>query len=366
MFNHFYKHKRVLVTGHTGFKGSWLSLWLKQLGAEVFGYALPPYTADDHYHAIHLEDEIQSTLEDIRDFKTLSKTVKQIQPEIIFHLAAQPLVRESYLHPIETYETNIMGTAYILEAARQITSLQSMVVVTTDKCYENLEQPGGYVETDALGGYDPYSSSKAGAELVTAAYRRSFFNPKPGGHPALIASARAGNVIGGGDWCKDRIMTDSIQSLMNGQSIKVRNPKAVRPWQHVLEPLSGYLWLGAQVERPETFSGAWNFGPKTDRLFPVSEVADHVIKSWGSGQWVDVSDPHALHEAGLLHLDCTKSKEKLQWEGILTIPESIEMTVKWYKKFATDPTSTMRDFSIAQLHEYLSVAKRKNMKWSQQ
>ena len=364
MFKNFYNNKRVLVTGHTGFKGSWLSLWLTQLGAEVFGYALAPYTPDDHYNAIHLDDAVHSTLADIRNLEILSKTITEIQPEIIFHLAAQPLVRASYLHPIETYETNIMGTAYLLEAARQIPSLQAIIIITTDKCYENVEQQRGYVETDALGGYDPYSSSKAGAELVTAAYRRSFFNQKTGGHPALVASARAGNVIGGGDWCKDRIMTDSIRSLMNNQPIQVRNPRAVRPWQHVLEPVSGYLWLGTQVAKSDLFSGAWNFGPQTDRLFPVSEVADHVIKSWGGGQWVDVSDPHALHEAGLLHLDCTKSRGKLQWEGLLTIPKSIDMTVKWYKHFSANPTSNMRDFSERQLSEYISIATKKNIRWS--
>ena len=365
MFNDFYKGKRVFITGHTGFKGSWLLLWLNYLGAEIKGYALKPRTQKDHFITAGLESKAESVIADIRDFEKLQKEIKYFRPQVVFHLAAQPLVRESYVNPRETYEVNVMGTVNILEALKGCDSVLSFVNVTSDKCYENVEKEAGYQESDPLGGYDPYSSSKGCSELVTAAFRKSFFDVEKGGRHALVTSARAGNVIGGGDWCRDRIMTDSIMALMNKRSIEIRNPEAVRPWQYVLEPLSGYLWLAAQAQRSDfsSFGGGWNFGPKTSALIKVKDVVDLVVKCWGEGGWKDVSDPAAPHEARLLMLDCAKAEAKLGWQPVLDVAKSVEMTVLWYKEFA-DNEDRMGPYSLGQLEEYIKTAASKNIAWT--
>lgn len=361
MFNNYYKDKKVFVTGHTGFKGSWLVLWLLALGAIVKGYALEPYTKDDHYVVLGLDSKIESVIADVRDLDSLKKEMADFQPDVVFHLAAQPLVRASYFEPVATYATNVIGTVNVLDAVRECSSVKSFVNVTTDKCYENVEKTEGYKEDEPMGGYDPYSSSKGCSELVTAAYRRSFFFDKD----VFIATARAGNVIGGGDWCKDRIMTDSINSLMQNEPIKIRNPQATRPWQHVLEPLSGYLLLASQANaaNKQAFAQGWNFGPDSIAVSTVGEVVDLVIEHWGSGSWQDVSNAADLHEAKLLQLDITKAKTQLQWLPVLNEADSIRYTVQWYKNYAAKKVNYYK-FSLSQLKEYCNSAKIKNIEWA--
>ena len=361
-----YKGKKVFITGHTGFKGSWLSLWLLQLGAIVKGYALRPYTKNDHFIATNLDNDLVSTIGDIRDYSNLKKELLDFNPEYIFHLAAQPLVRDSYLKPRDTYETNIMGTVNILNAARKLKDLKAIINITTDKCYENIEKESGYKEKEPMGGYDPYSSSKGCSELITSAYRRSFFNLDKDPLSSMLASARAGNVIGGGDWCKDRIMTDSISALMNNESIKIRNPKAVRPWQHVLEPLSGYLWLAAQAEikNKKDYAEAWNFGPKINKLVSVQNVVEVIINNWGKGSWQDISNPNELHEAKLLNLNIEKAEKKLNWKPTLSVKESIEMTVDWYKEYNNREQSDMKDVSLSQVSKYEKIAREQKIAWT--
>lgn len=360
-----YFSKKVFVTGHTGFKGSWLTLWLLQLGATVKGYSLPPYTDNDHYKLLGLDKSVESAIGDIRDLDKLKKEIKEFNPDYIFHLAAQPLVRDSYLNPIYTYEVNVMGTANLLEAGRNMKNLKAIINITTDKCYENYEREEGYKENEPMGGYDPYSSSKGCSELVTSAYRRSFYNLDKDNSLPMVATVRAGNVIGGGDWCKDRIMTDIFTSLMQGKEIEVRNPNSVRPWQHVLEPLSGYLWLGAQAEsdNKKAYAEAWNFGPKLEKLVSVREVVEQVLTLWGKGSWKDVSDKQQLHEANLLHLDISKAKEKLGWSPALNIEDSITMTVDWYKNFV-NAKIPVYNYSLSQIDEYTNIAESKKIQWS--
>jgi CDP-glucose 4,6-dehydratase len=308
---------------------------------------------------------MESVIGDIRDLDKLKLEIKKFNPDYIFHLAAQPLVRDSYLNPVYTYDVNVMGTVNVLEAAKSASNLKALINVTTDKCYENIEREEGYKENESMGGYDPYSSSKGCSELVTSAFRRSFYNLNNDSRLPMIATARAGNVIGGGDWCKDRIMTDSFTSLINGKPIEVRSPDAVRPWQHVLEPLSGYLWLGAQAElaNKADFAEAWNFGPELEELVSVKKVVQQVIKSWGSGSWKDTSSADQLHEAKLLHLDITKVKEKLKWAPSLSVEESIDMTVDWYKKYSVDYIN-MREVSLKQIEEYSRIAMSKGIAWA--
>lgn len=335
MFSNVFKDKTVLVTGHTGFKGSWLCIWLKELGANVVGYSLEPYTERDNFVVSGLEDRIIHITGDVRDFQKLSKVFEKYQPEFVFHLAAQPIVRESYISPKETYDINIGGTVNVLECCRLTDSVRVIINVTSDKCYENKEWIWGYRENDPMGGYDPYSSSKGCSELVTAAYRKSFFNPNDfNGHKKSLSSARAGNVIGGGDWQKDRIIPDCIRALENNKPIEIRNPNATRPWQHVLEPLSGYLLLASRMyEEPQNFCGAWNFGPNYDSIIPVCEVADKVVAQWGIGSWLDLSDKNAPHEAKLLSLDISKAKTYLKWVPVWDTEKAIERTVDWYKEY---------------------------------
>ena len=324
------KDRRVLVTGHTGFKGTWLTHWLLQLGAKVCGYALAPDSTRKHFTDTDVVSQIEHTEADIRDFEALNRTMAAFQPEVVFHLAAQPLVRLSYREPRETIETNVQGSVNLMEAVRLCPSVRSLVYVTSDKCYENLEWVWGYRETDRLGGHDPYSASKGAAELLFESYRRSFFQERP---DLGVASARAGNVIGGGDFAEDRIVPDAMRALGTGESIGVRNPIATRPWQHVLEPLSGYLTLAcALLECPEKVSGAWNFGPESEASRPVSQLVDAVIQAWGSGSYHDASKPGAVHEAGLLHLNCDKAHLELGWRPRWKFDRCIEETVSWYKR----------------------------------
>lgn len=337
-FNNIYKGKRILVTGHTGFKGSWLSIWLRELGAEVIGYSLEPYTEKDNFVLSHLSEKIVDIRGDIRDRKHLREIFDKYQPEIVFHLAAQPLVRLSYDIPVETYETNLMGTINILEEIRNCGNTKIGIIITTDKCYENKEQIWGYRENEAFGGYDPYSSSKGTCEIAIQSWRNSFFNPKDyEKHGKSIASVRAGNVIGGGDWAKDRIVPDCIRALEEEKDIEIRSPKSIRPWEHVLEPLSGYLLLGQKMmEDPIKYCEGWNFGPNLDAIVNVWEVAEKIVKNYGKGNLKDISDPNALHEAKLLLLDITKSRFELEWKLILTIDESIELTIDWYKRYLNE------------------------------
>ena len=337
-FNNVYKGKKVLVTGHTGFKGSWLSIWLRELGAEVIGYSLDPYTEKDNFVLSHLSEKIVDIRGDIRDRKHLRKIFDKYKPEIVFHLAAQPLVRLSYDIPVETYETNLMGTINILEEIRNCKNTKIGIMITTDKCYENKEQIWGYRENEAFGGYDPYSSSKGACEIAIQSWRNSFFKPKDyEKYGKSLASVRAGNVIGGGDWAKDRIVPDCIRALEAGKDIEIRSPKSIRPWEHVLEPLSGYLLLGQKMmEDPTKYCEGWNFGPNLDAIVNVWEVAEKIVKDYGKGNLKDISDPNALHEAKLLLLDITKSRFELGWKPTLTIDESIELTAEWYKRYVNE------------------------------
>ncbi len=337
-FNNIYRGKKVLVTGHTGFKGSWLSIWLRELGAEVIGYSLDPYTEKDNFNLSKLSEKILDIRGDIRDRKYLREVFEKYQPEIVFHLAAQPLVRLSYDIPVETYETNVMGTINILEEIRNSKSVKVGILITTDKCYENKEQIWGYRENEAFGGYDPYSSSKGACEIAIHSWIKSFFNPKDyDKHGKSIASVRAGNVIGGGDWAKDRIVPDCIRALEENKDIEIRSPKSIRPWEHVLEPLSGYLLLGQKMlEEPTKYCEGWNFGPTLDAIVNVWEVASNIVKFYGKGKLKDISNPNDLHEAKLLLLDITKARFELGWKPTLTIEQSIELTVDWYKRYMSE------------------------------
>ena len=338
IFNGFFKGKRVLVTGHTGFKGSWLSIWLNALGAEVVGVAKDPFSERDNYVLSEIKDRITDLRADICDSAKLKEIFQQYKPEIVFHLAAQPLVRLSYNIPVETYQTNVMGSINVMEAMRVTDSVKVAVMITTDKCYENKEQIWGYRENEPMGGYDPYSSSKGCCEIAISSWRRSFFNPANyEKHGKAIASVRAGNVIGGGDWALDRIIPDCIKALEAGKPINIRSPKAVRPWQHVLEPLSGYMLLGMKMWfEPTKYCEGWNFGPRTESITSVWDVATKLIKDYGQGELCDLSDPNALHEANLLMLDISKAKFKLGWEPRMNIDQCISLVVDWYRRYRTE------------------------------
>jgi CDP-glucose 4,6-dehydratase len=335
IYNNFYQGKRVLVTGHTGFKGSWLCVWLNELGAQVIGFSKEPYTENDNFVLTKLENKIIDLRGDICDGESLNTVFNKYQPEIVFHLAAQALVRLSYEIPVETYQTNVMGTINVLEAIRLTDSVKVGIMITTDKCYENREQIWGYRENEAMGGYDPYSSSKGATEIAIASWRRSFFNPeKHEKHGKSIASVRAGNVIGGGDWALDRIIPDCIKALEAGKTIEIRSPKAIRPWQHVLEPLSGYMLLATKMwNEPTKYCEGWNFGPRSESVASVWEVATQVIENFGSGKLLDMSNPNDLHEAHLLMLEIAKARLFLGWEPKLNTQKTIELTVDWYKKY---------------------------------
>ncbi|MBM3856405.1 MAG: CDP-glucose 4,6-dehydratase [Verrucomicrobia bacterium] len=340
-FSTVYKNKRVWLSGHTGFKGAWLAEWLLQLGAEVHSYALEPATTPALFNQLNLALRLNHEVGDVRNFEQLQKSIISFEPDFVFHLAAQPLVRYGYQEPIETYETNVMGTLHVLEVMRELQKISSKriaaVMVTTDKCYENLEDQTAYHEEHPLGGHDPYSSSKAMAEIATAAYRRSYFFNTSTVH---VATARAGNVIGGGDWADDRIVPDAIRALEKNKPILVRNPSSVRPWQHVLEPLCGYLMLGAKLHKDRELAGAFNFGPDPKENYSVIDVVSEVLKHW-SGSWKDVSDPTAPHEARHLNLSIKKAREVLGWHPVWNFEKTIERTVEWYRAYHEDPKSAL-------------------------
>ena len=351
-FDGFYGEKRILVTGHTGFKGSWLSIWLREMGAEVAGIALDPYSDRDNYVLSGLKDKITDLRGDIRDGKLLKEIFDAHRPEIVFHLAAQPLVRRSYEIPAETYETNVMGTVNVMEAMRATDGVKVGVMITTDKCYENREQIWGYRENEPMGGYDPYSSSKGAAEIAIASWRRSFFNPKDyEKHGKSLASARAGNVVGGGDWAADRIVPDCIRAIETDKAIEMRNPEAIRPWQHVLEPLSGYLLLAMKMWRePTVYCEGWNFGPASESMATVREIATKVTEHYGKGELLDLSDPAAVHEAALLMLDVSKARFKLGWKPRLNLDQTVSLTVDWYKRYRNED---VYELCVEQIGRYL-------------
>lgn len=340
----FYQGKKVLVTGHTGFKGSWLAAWLKRLGAQVIGFALPPETEPNLFTVAEIGDggHVESIFGDVRELATLSAVVRQHAPEIVIHNAAQAIVRRAYRQPVETYATNVMGTVHVLESVRHAPSVRSVVIVTSDKCYEERESSRGYREEDAMGGHDPYSSSKGAAELVVAAYRRSFFQAS--GAPA-VASARAGNVIGGGDWSEDRLIPDIVRGIASGRPVIIRRPDSIRPWQHVLEPVGGYLLLGERLWNQGRECGeAWNFGPSEQDAIPVADIARKFISAWGKGELkIEADAAAAPHEATYLRLNCEKSARRLGWRPRLKLEQAIAWTVEWYRSFyegSASPGST--------------------------
>ena len=362
MFNDIYQNKRVLITGHTGFKGSWLALWLSQLGAKITGYALHPPTEPNHFQLLDMD--IGSIIGDVRDLEKLKRVVKEHQPEMVFHLAAQPIVRLSYKDPVETFSSNVMGTINIFEASRESGTVRAIVNVTSDKCYENREWLWGYREIDPVGGYDPYSASKACAELITSSWRNSFFNLKNYGrlHHTLLASCRAGNVIGGGDWAVDRLIPDMMRAVGQNEKVMIRNPQAIRPWQHVLEPLSGYLFLGQKLlEGRKEFAESWNFGPSEDGNVTVGDIAEQVKNAWPIIDYEMQKSTDEPHETGMLRLDCTKARTKLKWKPVWDGKTAIIKTAQWYKAFYK--SSDVQ--SLENLHHYCADAKSKQNPWAE-
>jgi len=413
MFKNIYQGKRVLVTGHTGFKGSWLCIWLKELGAEVVGYALDPPSEPNNFSACLLSDHIDHQHGDVRDHDRLISIFSHYKPEMVFHLAAQALVRSSYDDPKGTFDTNAGGTVNVLEAVRLTDSVRVVVNVTSDKCYENREWVWGYRENDPLGGHDPYSASKGCAELVFNAYLKSFFSQKKsasnlgtqyrfllnqvmspnysgqsgdtipisgeigscpqisqvssGGRQIGAGSCRAGNAIGGGDWGRDRLIPDCVRALSSDRAIAIRNPHAIRPWQHVLELLSGYLWLGACLwENPGQYSGAWNFGPDNTADLTVEEVVNRFVQVWGAGEWQDLSEPRADHEAATLRLCCDKSANYLGWRNALSMEQAIDLTVEWYKMFYSGASQeSVYLLCTKQIAKYVKTAKENFLRWTE-
>lgn len=354
LFGGIFHGRRMFVTGHTGFKGAWLSLWLHELGARVSGYALDPPTQPNLFDSLRGVDWLANHVRgDIRDFEHLAGVVREADPDVVFHLAAQPLVREGYRDPLGTVSTNVLGTANLLEAVRRRRKPCAVIVVTSDKCYENREWPFGYREVDRVGGYDPYSVSKGAAELLVSAWRRSFFAGGNGVCDVLVASSRAGNCIGGGDWQQHRLLPDCIRALMDGRTVDVRRPASVRPWQHVLEPIGGYLLLAARLLRdgakqPE-LADAWNFGPKPEGCWPVERVVSEVIARWGSGEWRQPSSDASPHEAGMLALNCDKAYRVLGWHPVWDVSRAVEETVALYRLLA------QRDDALAACQAQMSA-----------
>ena len=360
----FIKILKSLITGHTGFKGSWLTTWLTHLGADVVGYSLDPPTEPNMFNIIGLKNKITHINGNVIDEKHLKKVFQKYNPEIVFHLAAQPLVRLSYEEPKLTYETNIMGTVNLFEAVRNSEGVKAVVNITSDKCYENKEWIYGYRENDPLGGYDPYSSSKGCSEIITSAYRNSYFNLNEYGksHNTILASVRAGNVIGGGDWAQDRIISDCIYALKNEKPILIRNPNSIRPWQHVLEPLSGYLYLGSKMFKGrKDCSGAWNFGPNNNDIENVETVVKKIIDIWGKGNY-KINRKSSLHESKLLKLDISKIKYYLHWNPIYNLEETLSKTLKWYQSYYKN--MDMFNFTLDQINQYTNLARKSGLKWT--
>ena len=351
----FWKDKNVLITGHTGFKGSWLCLTLQQLGANVFGYALNPPTEPSLYKICNLDSFVDSTIGDIRDYDSLYKTIARVKPEIIIHMAAQPLVRESYKNPVETYQINVMGTVQLLEAVRQTGGVKAFVNVTTDKCYENKEWPWGYRENEPMGGYDPYSNSKGCSELVTSSFRNSFFNAATySQHGLALASGRAGNVIGGGDWATDRLIPDIIKAISLGEKVQIRSPFAIRPWQHVLEPLTGYLTLAEKLytDGPK-FAEAWNFGPMDEDAKPVEWIVKKLCTKWGNGASFEIDKNPQPHEATYLKLDCSKARQQLNWNPRWRLERTLDSIVEFTKAYQNK--ENIQEICNKQIAEYLQT-----------
>lgn len=345
----FWSGRRVFVTGHTGFKGSWLCLWLQRLGADVTGYALAPATLPNLFETASVAQGMRSVIGDIRDAAALREAMTAARPEVVIHMAAQALVRESYANPVETYSVNVVGTAQVLDTVRECSSVRSVVSVTTDKCYENHEWHWGYREADRLGGHDPYSSSKAGAELVTAAYRSSFFSGSE--RSVALATARAGNVIGGGDWSRDRLIPDILAAIGTGQAVRIRYPDSIRPWQHVLEPLSGYLVLAERLcdDEAQTYAKAWNFGPADDDARPVRWIVEQLLGRWGSGSWTIDAQPRP-HEATYLKLDCSKARSRLAWRPRWNLADALGAIVDWQRAHLRG--DDMRALTLAQIARF--------------
>lgn len=367
MYGNAFNGKVVWLSGHTGFKGAWLAEWLLLLGARVHGFSLAPPTRPALFDQLALDRRLHHENGDVRDFDRVCRSIRAVQPDFVFHLAAQPIVRESYTHPVETFAINVQGTIHVLEAIRQLDRPCGAVFVTTDKCYENREWAYGYREEDPLGGFDPYSSSKAAAELAIQAYRRSFFQ----NHPVRVASARAGNVIGGGDWASDRIVPDCIRSLKRDVPVSVRNPAATRPWQHVLEPLSGYLWLAAAMMgrakeylNGYQFCSAFNFGPGPDANRSVAELVNELLKHW-PGRWESSANQDAAHEAGLLQLCADKARFQLKWAPVLDFNQAVALTMRWYQhsQLINEPNA-LRELTCSQIEAYCRQAKQKQIVWA--
>jgi CDP-glucose 4,6-dehydratase len=344
----FWSGKRVFLTGHTGFKGAWASLLLRRMGAEVYGYSLPPDHPSSLFVAAGIEADVHHRIGDIRDLDTLRGAFSEARPDVVIHMAAQALVRLSYAEPVETFATNVMGTVNLLEAARHLPSIKAILIVTSDKCYENNAQGTRFREDDRLGGSDPYSNSKACAELVTDAYRRSFFQATGA---ARVATARAGNVFGGGDWARDRLVPDAVQAFLGGEPLRIRNPNAIRPWQHVLDPVLGYLTLAERLVDDGGFIGGWNFGPNADSEVAVREIVEQLLALWGDGaRWISDAGPHP-HEAAYLKLDCLKARERLGWSPRLDLEQGLALTVDWYKAFQRG--KNLRQVSLGQVDAVL-------------
>lgn len=364
MFKDIYRNKRVLVTGHTGFKGSWLSLWLSHLGADVSGFSLAePPSEPDHFTL--LEIGIDSIQGDIRDGEKIKHLFKDLRPEIVFHLAAQPIVRLSYSDPAGTFSSNLMGTINVFEAARAVGSVNAMVIITSDKCYENSERQRGYREDDPMGGFDPYSASKGCAELATACWRNSFFNPESYGirHRTLVASCRSGNVIGGGDWAADRLIPDLVRGAAANERVQIRNPRSVRPWQHVLDPLGGYLLVGqGLLDGNKECAGAWNFGPADEGCVPVGVIAEEAKKTWPKIEFEKMSHPDQPHEAALLRLDCSKARTRLRWLPVWDMKNAVSMAVEWYRLFYEQKKVSSRETLL----HYFDDAKSGGVSWMRQ
>ncbi len=357
-----YRHKTVLLTGHTGLKGSWLAYWLHQLGARVIGYALPPPTEPNHWQLIN--SPIENRIGDINDQAHMQAVFTQAQPDLVIHMAAQALVRHSYQHPIETIETNVLGTAKVLECARQTSSVRALVVVTSDKCYENPEDGHALTEQEPMGGYDPYSMSKGSAELVTASYRNSFFNPREyrQTHKTLLASVRAGNVIGGGDWAADRLIPDLVRGSVSSKRVVIRNPEAIRPWQHVLEPLSGYLLVGQRLlEGDQSAATGWNFGPAPDDVLSVRAVVQQAQSRWDAIGIDEQPLARNPHEAHVLKLDCTKAHQQLGWAPVWDTRTAIDQTIDWYRAYYEQAQLN----TAADLTTYVEQARAQQLIWTQ-
>ncbi|MFA7279091.1 MAG: CDP-glucose 4,6-dehydratase [Sterolibacterium sp.] len=348
----FWQGKRVFLTGHTGFKGGWLSLLLQQFGADLTGYALDPPTKPSLFEVAKVGRGMRSIIADILDADTLAKSMREVKPDIVIHMAAQPIVRYSYKEPVETYATNVMGTVHLLEAIRQTGTVRAVVNVTSDKCYENKEWPWGYRETDPMGGHDPYSSSKGCSELITAAYRNSYFNSSENNqHCVALATARAGNVIGGGDWAPDRLVPDILRAIKTGQEVSIRSPHAIRPWQHVLEPISGYLALAEKLYgEGTTYAEAWNFGPRDEDAQPVQWIVEKLTKGWGEGAtWALDSGDHP-HEAHYLKLDCSKTKARLGWHPKWNLEDALNAILEWHHEYGAG--NDMRAVTLRQISRY--------------